>query len=87
MKKNNLENIDYCKFHEYLIIYSLEQLENLDLCKGCLKWKFVENNFTTCNDCKVRGEEKRIKYKNNKILCKKEVYKYEKSDVNEYCAL
>jgi hypothetical protein len=84
-KKNKLENIDYCKFHEYLLNYNSEELEILSLCKGCLKWKYLENNNKTCNDCKNRGEQNNIKHKNNKILCKKEGCKYEKLDENSYC--
>jgi hypothetical protein len=83
--KNKLENIDYCIFHEYLINYTQEQLNNLELCNGCLKWKNLEENIKTCEECKTRGKENRIKHKNKKILCKKEDCKFEKSNDNEYC--
>ena len=81
----NLDNIDYCKFHEYLLNYNTEQLNNLQLCKGCLKWKFFEGDIKTCEECKIRGKQNRIKKSNNKILCKKEGCKFEKSNDNEYC--
>lgn len=81
----SLDNIDYCKFHEYLLNYDDEQLNNLQLCKGCLKWKFLDDDVKTCNECKTRGKENRIKTSNNKILCKKDGCKFKKSNDNEYC--
>ena len=81
----SLDNIDYCKFHEYLLNYDDEQLNNLQLCKGCLKWKFFDDDVKTCNECKTRGKENRIKTSNNKILCKKDGCKFKKSNDNEYC--
>ena len=83
--KNKLDNINYCKFHEYLNNYNFEQLKNLKLCSGCCKWKYLKNENKTCDDCKIRSEKNNIKYKNNIILCKKQNCKFKKSNNNEYC--
>jgi hypothetical protein len=80
-----LNENDYCKFHQYMSNYTLEQINNLVLCKGCMKWKYFDDNTKTCQECKIRGEENRLKYKDNRILCKKEDCKFEKSNENEYC--
>ena len=80
---SSLNDIDYCKFHEYLLNYTTKQLDNLKLCKGCLKWKFLDENIKICLECKIRGDDNRIKHKNNKVFCKKEGCKFEKSDDNE----
>ena len=58
-----LDNIDYCKFHEYLSYYSKEQLNDMKLCKGCSKWKFLDEDVKTCLECTTRGKENRIKQK------------------------
>ena len=83
-RNNKLPNIDYCSFHEYLNDYTSIQLNNLTLCKGCNKWYYLED-IQTCNNCINRGKNNRIKYKTEKILCKKENCTYGKSDLNDYC--
>jgi len=83
-RNNKLSNIDYCSFHEYLNDYTSIQLNNLTLCKGCNKWHYLED-IQTCNNCINRGKNNRLKYKTEKILCKKENCTYGKSDLNDYC--
>lgn len=84
---SKLDGIDYCKFHNYLNDYTKEQLDNLTLCSGCNKWKFLENGDKTCQVCKARRTKNNLKLKNDKILCKKEGCKYKKSTDNDYCGL
>lgn len=83
-RNNKLLYIDYCSFHEYLNDYTSIQLNNLTLCKGCNKWHYLEDT-QTCVHCINRGKNNRIKYKIEKILCKKENCKYGKSDQNDFC--
>lgn len=83
-RNNPLDNTRFCKLHDYMCEYSDYMLNNLLLCSGCKKMHHLIDT-KTCIKCKKRGEVIRLKDKQEKILCKKEECKYEKSDENEYC--
>lgn len=72
----------FCKFHIYMKEYTPEMLEASTLCKGCKKMKFME--MESCNECRVRGAEKRKQAKAEIVLCAKEGCKFKKSE-NKYC--
>jgi hypothetical protein len=82
---SNINNNGFCKFHEYLSEYTLEQLNNLKLCKCCNKWKYLQENNKTCDKCRNIGKENKIKYDNNKIVCKKDGCNFKKSIENDFC--
>jgi hypothetical protein len=58
-------------------------LNQLQLCKGCKKMYYFENeNTKTCDNCRTRDKSK---YKKEIILCKKDGCKSKKSEQNVYC--
>jgi hypothetical protein len=58
-------------------------LNQLQLCKGCKKMYYFENDdVKTCDNCRTRDKSK---YKKEIILCKKDGCKSKKSEENEYC--
>ena len=65
--------------------YTDEMLANLELCKGCNKMYFFGGETKTCENCKNRGKENKIKKKETIVLCEKEGCKYKKSAENKYC--
>jgi len=72
----------FCRFHTYMKDYTPEMIAGCKLCKGCKKMKFME--METCNECRVRGAEKRKQAKAEIVLCAKEGCKFKKSE-NKYC--
>ena len=83
-RNSALDNIKFCKFHDYMSNYTEEQMNNLTLCSGCNKQYYLEK-LLNCEKCSNRGKIIRIKDKENKILCKFENCTYGKSDTNDYC--
>lgn len=86
-RNNRIDGTRFCKFHEYLSEYSDDMLNNLTLCSGCKKMYYLVGT-KSCDKCKNRGNLNRIKdkeEKQEKVLCKKDGCKYEKSEENEYC--
>ncbi len=75
----------YCDNHKYLEDYTQDMLNNLTLCSGCRKWKYIETSGN-CQNCKERIKNVKIKYKEkdeeNIILCK--YYDKEKDKACEF---
>ena len=54
----------FCKFHQYMIEYTKEMLDKLELCKGCKKMYYFDNQeLKTCEKCQERCEKTREKKK------------------------
>jgi len=83
-RNNQLDESTFCKFHQYMNDYTDEMLNNLTLCSGCKKMHYMTEG-KQCDKCKKRGEQDRIKNKNDVILCIKEGCTFKKSEENEYC--
>jgi hypothetical protein len=84
-RNKGLGESKFCKFHEHMTDYTDEMLANLELCKGCNKMYFFGGETKTCENCKNRGKENKIKKKETVVLCEKEGCKYKKSAENKYC--
>lgn len=80
-----ISDTNFCKFHQYMILYSEEMLTKLELCKGCKKQYYFEDDRRTCENCRERGKASKIKNKETVVLCSKEGCKFKKSDENDYC--
>jgi hypothetical protein len=80
------ESCDFCVIHTYMSEYTDKMMNNLTLCKGCLKYVFLENS-NSCYGCKDRGSETREKRKNTEtiIKCAHEKCSFKRSDINEFC--
>lgn len=75
----------FCKrSHAYMEDYTTEQMEQLTLCKGCIKWKYMINTGQ-CDSCSDRGKVNREKAKAEIIVCKSDGCKFKKSKLNDYC--
>jgi len=83
-RNNQSDDIEFCKFHQYMNDYSKEMLDNLTLCSGCKKMYYLSEN-KQCENCKNRAVKNRTNAKNEKIICKKDNCKFEKSNDNDYC--
>lgn len=83
-RNNQLDETNFCKFHQYMNDYTNEMLNNLTLCSGCKKMYYITEG-RQCEKCNKRGEENRIKNKNEVIVCIKEGCTFKKSEENEYC--
>lgn len=83
-RNNQLDESKFCKFHQYMNDYTNVMLNNLTLCSGCKKMYYILEG-KQCDKCIKRGEENRIKNKNNIVLCIKEGCSFKKSEENDYC--
>jgi len=63
--------------------YTDEMKANVKLCSACLLWRFM-GEYDTCEGCRIRGAEARVKAKETIVLCVKEGCKYKQSE-NKYC--
>lgn len=81
-RNKSINSTNFCKLHQYMCDYTPEMLTNLNLCKGCNKMYYFENNHKTCENCRTRIKNKE---KHTVILCKKNGCKFKKSNENEYC--
>jgi len=77
----------FCNCHNYLSEYTVEQLQQLKFCKGCDKWKELQEGKNQCISCGKRGETNRAKAKTEVVLCKSNGCKYKRSVENIYCGL
>jgi len=75
----------FCSYHNYLSEYTEAQLQHLQLCKGCNKWKDLSSGKNQCLSCGERGKEIRAKAKTEIVLCKSDGCTFKKSDENDYC--
>lgn len=80
-----LGDTSFCKFHQYMISYSKEMLEKLELCNGCKKMYYFANEQRTCENCRERAKSNKVKQKETVILCSKEGCKFKRSKDNDYC--
>ena len=79
----NFAIVHYCKIHSYMEDYTDEMKATVKLCSACLLWRFM-GEYDTCEGCRIRGAEARVKAKETIVLCVKEGCKYKQSD-NKYC--
>ena len=79
----NFAIVHYCKIHSYMEEYTDEMKANVKLCSACLLWRFM-GEYDTCEGCRIRGAEARVKAKETIVLCVKEGCKYKQSE-NKYC--
>jgi len=75
----------FCKFHQYMVSYSQAMLSQLELCKGCKKMYYFEDDVKTCEKCRDRGKSNKETAKESVVLCSKSGCKFKKSSENEYC--
>ena len=74
----------FCVLHSYMIDYTDKMVEDAKPCGTCHKTHFM-GEYTTCEACRKRGEEHRVKKKEAVIKCVKEGCSFKKSQENDYC--
>jgi len=77
-------NGKFCKIHSYMIEYTDKMVEDAKPCGTCHKTHYM-GEYTTCEGCRKRGEDNRIKKKEVVIKCVKEGCSFKKSEENDYC--
>jgi hypothetical protein len=84
--RGNATNGKFCKIHSYMIEYTDKMVEDAKPCGTCHKTHFM-GEYTTCEACRKRGEDNRIKKKEKEpvIKCVKEGCSFKKSQENDYC--
>lgn len=75
----------FCTFHDYMIQYTDEMIEKSIICSGCNKNLFIKENEKTCDKCRERAKAKRVEFRENIVLCKKDGCKFKRADDNGYC--
>jgi len=68
-----------------MVSYSQAMLSQLELCKGCKKMYYFEDDVKTCEKCRDRGKSNKETAKESVVLCSKSGCKFKKSSENEYC--
>jgi hypothetical protein len=90
---HKVKETHFCNFHDYMIDYTPEMLENLTLCSGCKMMKYLPNQ-SRCEICVQRGKltNEDVKVNRNKIQrCihiknkTAEQCIFKRSAENEYC--
>ena len=81
-RNNQINQTNFCKLHQYMCNYTLDMLNSIQLCKGCNKMHYFENDNKTCESCRTRDKSQ---YKKEVVLCKKDGCKFKKSEENIYC--
>ena len=81
-RNNQINQTNFCKLHQYMCNYTLDMLNSIQLCKGCKKMHYFENDNKTCESCRTRDKSQ---YKKEVVLCKKDGCKFKKSEENIYC--
>lgn len=84
-RNNQLGDSKFCKFHQYMCVYTEDMLSKLELCGGCKKMYYFENGIKTCEKCRDRGKKNRNENREEVVLCSKEGCKFKRSDENKYC--
>lgn len=74
-----------CKFHDHMMDYTDEMIENATLCSGCNKMHYMVENEKTCDKCRQRTKKNRELVREHVVLCKKEGCKFKQSDERGYC--
>ncbi len=82
--RNSATKDRFCRYHDYMIYYTPEMLENIKLCSSCKKMHYL-GEYNTCEKCRLRGEENRKESRETIVKCSKEGCKFKKSDENNYC--
>ena len=86
-----INDTKYCKYHEYMVDFTDDDIVKLKLCKACQKWKLIEPDRQQCLSCyeirKTYIAELREKEKSEIVLCKRDGCKNKKSETNDYCGL
>lgn len=75
----------FCKFHQYMSVYTPEMLSSLELCSGCKKAYHFDTETKTCDACKTRSKQNRADIREQVVLCSKNDCKYKRSEENKYC--
>lgn len=76
----------FCKFHQHMVDYTPEMLEQIKSCSTCRKMYYL-GEYSTCDSCRDRGGKNRETNKQTVVKCNKDTCKYKKSDENKYCKL
>jgi hypothetical protein len=79
-EKKAIKGSEYCMSHKYMESYTKEQLNNIDICSGCKKPKYLDK-IKRCDFCYSRN----IRNSKRKILCRYENCKRGKLEENDYC--
>jgi hypothetical protein len=74
----------FCKNHQYMVDYTNDMMDNLELCVGCDKMYYL-NGYKSCEKCRERGKANRELAKKEAVKCAKEGCKFKKSNENKYC--
>jgi hypothetical protein len=82
--KKVIELTKYCRGHQYMKDYTDEMLNKLKICSRCGYCHYSETN-KTCDRCREKVSQGRIKEKQKKILCIVKDCIFEKNDENKYC--
>lgn len=54
-----LNETQFCKFHQYMNVYTEDMLSKLKLCVGCKKMYYFEGEIKTCDKCRDRCKKNR----------------------------
>jgi hypothetical protein len=84
-RNHTINDTRFCKFHDYMIHYTDEMIENSKICSGCKKLINIKENEKTCDKCRGRVKERRNEFRENIILCKKDGCKFKRADEKGYC--
>lgn len=76
----------FCKFHQHMVDYTPEMLEQVKSCSTCRKMYYL-GEYSTCDGCRDRGGKNRETNKQTVVKCSKDTCKYKKSVENKYCKL
>lgn len=74
----------FCKNHQYMVEYTDDQMNNLTICSGCKKAKFLENR-KCCDVCVKRTNTIQNKKTTSEARCSYEKCNSKKSNINNYC--
>lgn len=80
-----MSDTKFCKFHQYMSVYTPEMLSSLELCSGCKKAYYFDTDTKTCNTCKTRCIQNRTMVREQVVLCSKTGCTFKRSIENKYC--
>lgn len=78
----------FCSIHIYMDDYTEEQFNAMTKCSTCNMYKFIDNGYQTCAECRNRGEKNRENDRTIKICCKGMINNAPcpfEAQVNGYC--
>lgn len=81
---NVINDMRFCKNHDYMVDYTEEMLSNLQICSGCKKSYYIPDG-KICISCRDRGKQNRQISRENVVLCANDGCVFKRSTENIYC--